>query len=71
MKIYEMQWKSTEDEKPAWNRAKVFIGAAGRIISSFNIIPHDSWKSIKTYENIWKSWENKKNNENQWKSTRQ
>ena len=29
MKIFEIPWKSSEDKKPAWNRAKVFIRAAG------------------------------------------
>ena len=30
MKIYEIRWKSSEDKKPAWNRAKVSIRAANR-----------------------------------------
>ena len=32
MKIYEMRRKSTEDKKPAWNQAEVFIGAAARAL---------------------------------------
>ena len=34
-----MRWKSSEDEKPAWNRAKVPIGAAGRALPSQRSMP--------------------------------
>ena len=49
MKIYEnleksirtyknhgKQWKSSDDKKPAWNRAKVSIGVAGRNLISLS-----------------------------------
>ena len=32
IEIHETRSKSSEDEKPAWNRAKVSIGAAGPLI---------------------------------------
>ena len=34
-----MRRKSSEDEKPAWNRAKVPIGAAGPALPSQGSIP--------------------------------
>ena len=33
MQIYEIQWKSSEDKKPAWNQAEVSTGAAGRALT--------------------------------------
>ena len=33
MIINRKRWKSSDDKKPAWNRAKVSIGAAGRSLS--------------------------------------
>ena len=32
MIISRKRWKSSDDKKPAWNRAKVSIGAAGRFL---------------------------------------
>ena len=54
-----MRWKSSEDEKPAWNRAKVPIGAAGRALPSQRSIPEinknlvNPWKSLKNYKTHW------------------
>ena len=37
MKIYGIRWKSADDKKPAWNRAKVSIRAAGWALSLLGI----------------------------------
>ena len=61
-KIYEIRWKSSEDKKPARNRAKVSIGTASRISSFLNIPrPRNPWKSLKIYgihEKLWFFFEN-------------
>ena len=64
-KIYEIQWKSSDDKKSAWNRAKVSIGAAGPILSAVSIHAPKFRKSSKIYENPWKSM---KIYENRWKT---
>ena len=65
MKIDRKRWKSSDDKKPAWNRAKVSIGAAGCSLSSFKHpypeISENPPKSMKIYgnrRNLWKSIEN-------------
>ena len=52
--IKEIRRKSTEDKKPTWNRAKVYIGAADPNLQFWNIMTPDlrkSMKSIKIREN--------------------
>ena len=56
-KIDGKRWKSSDDKKPAWNRAKVSIGAAGWVLRRAEHYTPKSWKSIKSYENLWKSME--------------
>ena len=53
-KIYEIQWKSSEDKKPAWNRAKIFIKAAARLLRPSGI------QSMKMYKIECKSSEDNK-----------
>ena len=59
MKIDRKRWKSSDDKKPAWNRAKVSIGAAGLNLSSlrhpYPEIHENLSKSMKIYENQLKS----------------
>ena len=50
--IYKIRWKSSDDKKPAWNRAKVSIGAAGPALSSLSI---HTPKYMKIHKNLWKS----------------
>ena len=52
MKIDRKLWKSSDDKKPTWNRAKVSIGAAGRILSPLST---HTPKYMKIYQNLWKS----------------
>ena len=63
MKIDRKRWKSSDDKKPAWNRAKVSIGAAGCFLRraghphpEIMKIHQNSWKSMKIEP--WKSMEN-------------
>ena len=48
MKIYEILLKPSEAKKPAWNRAKVSIGAAGWTLSAVSI---HAPKLMEVYEN--------------------
>ena len=64
-----MRWKSSDDEKQAWNRAKVFIGAAGCPLPFSNIhantsmpklmesikINSNPWSCVNIYEMRWES----------------
>ena len=82
MKIYEnpwksmiinrKRWKSSDDKKPAWNRAKVSIGAAGWTLPSYTVVNIHARKSMKIHENLWKSMKINENqctpNEKQYKS---
>ena len=68
--MYEMQWKSSEDKNPIWDRAKVAAGAANRVLTGVHENPWKSfkiynwlgnqWKSIKSYEIRLKTLEDKK-----------
>ena len=73
MKIDGKQWKSSDDKKPAWNRAKVFIRPAGR---SLRRARHPYPEIMKMHENAWKSvkinghlWKTMKIDGKQWKSS--
>ena len=49
------RWKSSDDKKPAWSRAKVSIRAAGRFLSSVSTHTPKFRKIMKIYKNLWKS----------------
>ena len=55
---------SSDDKKPAWNRAKVFIGAAGRSLRPHKAAPESMLRNLENpaksmkIENLWKSLEN-------------
>ena len=51
-KIYEMWWKSSDDRKPAWNRAKVSVGAAGRTLRPDQVVSTHAPKSMTIFENL-------------------
>ena len=57
MKIHEIRRKSSEDKKPAWNRAKVSRWAAVpplTVVPGFkHPCPPNHWKFIKMQENLW------------------
>ena len=69
VKTYEHLWNTMKilRGQEAWNRAKVFIGAAGRNLcdgtTSWCQDPWNSWKSMEIDENQWTSMEI---NENLW-----
>ena len=47
--------KSSEHKKPAWNRARVYKGAAGRSYQVLNIMPEiyeNECKSIQIHNNL-------------------
>ena len=79
MEIHKIRWKSSDGKKPAWNRAKVSIRAAGPILSMLSIhtpkymkiykIYENPWKSMEIHGNPWKSIENMKIYEIRWKSS--
>ena len=69
MKIDRKRWKSSDDKKPAWNRAKVSIGVTGPALSSLSIHTPKYIKSTKIYENRWKSYKSMKINRKLWKSS--
>ena len=48
MKIYEIQWKSSEDKQPAWNQAKVSM-RAGVLIPIYQILKHHDTRSTETH----------------------
>ena len=63
-KIYKIRGKSSEDKKPAWNRAKVSTGSAGRYLPMKDLcseIHENLWKSMK---NLWKSYTSYENHAN-------
>ena len=72
MKIYKILWKSSEAKKPAWNRAKVSIGAAARLLCNGKhpdareptTIYNNAWQSVKTMRIYW----NHKNQQESMKS---
>ena len=49
LQIYEIGWKYSEDTMPAWNRAKVSIGAASNNITFSNTHARKPWQSMKIY----------------------
>ena len=51
--IFEIQWKSSEARKPAWNRTKATIGPTGRTLRPWMILELYDAKSVKNYENHW------------------
>ena len=66
MKFYERRWKSSEDKQPTWNRAKVSVRAASRILCDGTTSWHqEPWKSEKINANLWKPM---KNHWKPWKS---
>ena len=54
-KIYEMRWKSSEDRKPAWNRAKVFFRCSKSNLTVLEPYDTRSKKVNTKHENLWKS----------------
>ena len=57
MKVYKTRRKSSEDNRPAWNRAKVSIGAAGLPLPMYTDVNIHAPKSMHIYENQLKSLE--------------
>ena len=55
IKIDRKRWKSSDDKKPAWNRAKVSIGAASWALRPLDIHTSKSWTTNEIYENLSKS----------------
>ena len=54
MNIDRKRWKSSDDKKPAWNRAKVSIGPASRFLSLRKSLRHPH---LEIHENLSKSME--------------
>ena len=61
MQIYKIRWESSEDKKPSWNRAKVSIGAAGRVLPFCQGLKHPYQKSSEINANPSNSKKNAKN----------
>ena len=69
MEIYEIRWESSEDKKPAWNRAKVSMGAAGRLLTAVPCPKQPCSEMHKSHENLQKWWKSMKINEIRWQSS--
>ena len=52
--------KSSEDKKPAWNRAKVSIETAAMALRLDHVLSTHAPKSMQIYENLYKSCNSKK-----------
>ena len=55
MKINRKHSKFSDDKKPAWNRAKVCIGAASRFLRPYKSLRHPYPEITKIHQNLWKS----------------
>ena len=50
MKIQEIQWRFSEDKKPAWNRAKVSRGPTSRL---WRVVPGFKHPCSEIHANLW------------------